>query len=93
MWGPDGEIYDADFDFDEDGELDAYEYDVMNEVMFGHDEDSDDSDDLEDELEDDLEDELTAAGLDMIELECMDEDERREALENAGLDPDDYDFY
>lgn len=88
MWGTDGDFYDADFDFDEDGELDAYEYEVMNEIMFGHDEDPDDSDDLEDELED----ELTAADLDMIELECMDEEERREALEDAGLDPDDYDF-
>jgi hypothetical protein len=25
-------------------------------------------------------------------LELMDADERREALEDAGLDPDDYDF-
>ena len=25
-------------------------------------------------------------------LEFMDEDERREVLENAGLDPDDFDF-
>ena len=27
------------------------------------------------------------------ELELMDPDERAEALEEAGLDPDDYDFY
>ena len=32
------------------------------------------------------------AGLDRSELEFMDEDERREALEDAGLDPDDFDF-
>lgn len=31
-------------------------------------------------------------GLDATELEYMDADERREALEDAGLDPDDYDF-
>ena len=31
-------------------------------------------------------------GLDRTELEYMDEDERREAIEDAGLDPDDYDF-
>ena len=31
------------------------------------------------------------AGLDIDELADMDEDERREALEDAGLDPDDYD--
>ena len=32
------------------------------------------------------------AGLDVTDLEYMDADERREALEDAGLDPDDYDF-
>ena len=47
------------------------------------------SDDLEDEDED-KELELELAGLDIDELEEMDEDERREALEDAGLDPDDY---
>ena len=41
---------------------------------------------------DELEDELSLAGLDAAELEYMDVDERREALEDAGLDPDDYDF-
>ena len=38
----------------------------------------------------DLEDEIAAAGLDRDELSWMDEDERREALEEAGLDPDDF---
>ena len=38
------------------------------------------------------EDELEVAGLDYDELSYMDEDERREALEDAGLDPDDYTF-
>ena len=33
-----------------------------------------------------------AAGLDVDELVFMDADERAEALEAAGLDPDDYDF-
>ncbi len=37
-------------------------------------------------------DDLELAGLDRDELEIMDEDERRETLEDAGLDPDDYDF-
>lgn len=37
-------------------------------------------------------DEIEDEGLDYDELEEMDEDERREALEEAGLDPDDYDF-
>ncbi len=34
---------------------------------------------------------MESVGLDRFELEMMDEDERREALEDAGLDPDDYD--
>ena len=33
-----------------------------------------------------------AAGLDVDELELMDPDDRAEVLEEAGLDPDDYDF-
>ena len=37
-------------------------------------------------------DELEIAGLDTMELSMMDEEERREAIEDAGLDPDDYDF-
>lgn len=36
--------------------------------------------------------ELEMTGLDVDELEFMDEDERREVIEEAGLDPDDYDF-
>ena len=85
MLGTDGRLYDSDFDFDEDGKLSAYEYSVMDDVVFGH-------EDTHTSEEDELEDDLSLAGLDTIELECMDEDERREALENAGLDPDDYDF-
>ena len=38
----------------------------------------------------DVQDELTNVGLDYYDLAEMDEDERREALEDAGLDPDDY---
>ena len=36
------------------------------------------------------EDELELAGLDSDDLELMDEDERREAIEDAGFDPDDF---
>lgn len=60
---------------------------VMGTLYGDHDEVDDDS-----EEEDDLEFGLAIAGLDRDELEAMDEDERREALEDAGLDPDDYDF-
>ena len=84
MLGTDGRLYDEDFDFDDDGKLNAYEYAVMDDVVFGHDEESGDSDELEDDL--------AGAGLNSMDLEFMDDDERREALEDAGLDPDDYDF-
>lgn len=40
----------------------------------------------------DLEIDAMAAGLDVDELELMDPDDRAEVLEEAGLDPDDYDF-
>lgn len=83
--GTDGRLYDSDFDFDGDGKLNAYEYSVMDDVVFGH-------EDTETSEVDELEDELSLAGIDATELEYMDADERREALEDAGLDPDDYDF-
>ncbi|WP_035779160.1 hypothetical protein [Butyrivibrio sp. MC2013] len=40
--------------------------------------------------DDDDNDELSAAGLKSYILDSMAADERREALEDAGLDPDDY---
>ena len=89
------------FDFNRDGEADAFELDVSLQMMAGSREEAirltgDDtfytgSDTLEEE--NDLEDELEMAGLDIDELADMDEDERREALEDAGLDPDDYDGF
>ena len=36
--------------------------------------------------------ELSAAGVDVASFDFMDEDERREAIELAGLDLNDYDF-
>lgn len=70
------------FDFNRDGELDAFEreleFQFLSEKTRGG---------GEEELS-----ELEVAGFDADELEFMDEDERREVLEDAGLDPDDYDF-
>ena len=57
---------------------------VMDDVIFGDGADSEENYEMEDELEE--------AGLDSLELECMDEEERREAIEDAGFDPDDYNF-
>ena len=79
-------------DFNRDGEEDEFETYVGLQMMAGSRQEAivltgDDafytgSDSLEED-----EDELTD------ELEYMDEDERREALEDAGLDPDDYDEF
>ena len=79
MLGTDGRLYDSDFDFDGDGKLNAYEYSVMDDVVFGH-------EDTETSEVDELEDELSLAGLDATELEYMDAEERRETLEDAGLE-------
>ncbi len=83
-------------DFNRDGHVDAAEaYFGMemlcssreeHKALFG------DAGDFGEEEEMDFDDELEMAGLDRDELEFMDEDERREVLEDAGLDPDDYDF-
>ena len=84
-------------DFNRDGEVDdTEEYLGMemlcssreeHEALFGDSGCFEGEEDMEDE-----DDELEMAGLDRMDLELMDEEERREALEDAGLDPDDYDF-
>ena len=65
------------FDFDGDGSLDALE----SATEFGM---------FVNMIDSCQEDELESAGLDINELDMMDDDERREAIEDAGLDPDDY---
>lgn len=77
------------FDLNHDGELDPMER-AMDFMAF--DEMMNESDGSTDDEDEDLVDEIGSAGLDYDELSFMDEDERREALEDAGLDPDDYDF-
>jgi hypothetical protein len=75
-----GGIFGDLFDFNHDGEIDsieqAVEFCLLDEIT----------------KKESSQTELEMAGLDEDELELMDEDERREALEDAGLDPDDYDF-
>ena len=58
MLGKDGRLYDSNFDFDNDGKLNAYEYSVMDDVVFGN--EADESD------EEELGDDLYAAGLVLI---------------------------
>lgn len=86
------------FDFNHDGKLNGFEraaeFAFMSKQGFFGDTKSDDSEDLfsEKDLFADEMDELEIAGLDIMELSMMDDEERREAIEDAGLDPDDYDF-
>ena len=71
------------FDFNNDGKLDTFEQ-AADFGMFMH---------MMDESEkQEKADEIFTAGLDLDDLEFMDDDERREALEDAGLDPDDFGF-
>ena len=74
-------IFGSMFDLNHDGSISllesAMEFSFLNELL------KDDSD---------VQTELELSGLDTDELEFMDADERREALEDAGLDPDEYDF-
>ena len=89
------------FDFNGDGKVDGFETYVGLQMMAGSRQEAialtgDDAfytrrDDLEKDNE--LTDELEMVGLDLDELADMDEDERRDALEDAGLDPDDYDEF
>ena len=67
------------FDFDGDGKLDSFE----KAAEFGM---------FMDMVESCEQNELESAGLDVDELSLMDDDERAEALEDAGLGPDDFDF-
>ena len=67
------------FDFNNDGKMNAFER--AAEFAF-----------LDEMMQEEEKTEFEMSGLDADELEFMDPDERREALEDAGLDPDDYDF-
>lgn len=66
------------FDFNHDGKLDAFE----RTMEFAYWEELGRENESSSNYEND----------DDYDLEFMDPDERREALEDAGLDPDDYDF-
>ena len=83
-------------DFNKDGEVDAAEEFMGTEMLCSSKEEHEalfgDTGDFDDNSSEDFDDELEMAGVDRDELEFMDEDERREALEDAGLDPDDYEF-
>lgn len=71
------------FDLNRDGHIDGGEWSLINDTLF--------SDNISDDgLDDELEDELEMAVLSVDELELMDPDERRQTLEDAGFDADDF---
>ena len=70
--------------FDDEKDMDWDFIDYMNKTNLYEEKEVDE--------EQELEDELIMSGLDRDELEMMDEDERREALEDAGFDVDEFDF-
>ena len=72
-------IFGSLFDFNGDGKMDVFERTA--EFAF-----------LDEITKEDQRTEFEMSGLDADELEFMDADERREILEDAGLDPDDYYF-
>lgn len=83
------------FDFNGDGDLNfverAAEFTFVQHLMEEDEEDEEYTEDPEDAV-DDSRTELECEGFDYDELSLMDEYERAEALEDAGLDPDDYEF-
>ena len=70
-------------DLNGDGAVDIVERELAYETCTDHSTSSLDE-------EEDADDLLANIGLDRYDLEAMDEDERREALEDAGIDPDDF---
>lgn len=83
-------------DLNGDGEIDGTEMMFAQEMICPSREEHEalfgDAGDFEDDANDDFETDAMLAGLDADELEFMDSDERAEALEEAGLEADDYDF-
>lgn len=86
------------FDFNGDGKLDSFEkaaeFSFFMEMMSESNKTtSNTTDTFSDNFESsDLEDALDYAGIDMLDFELMDDNERAEALFDAGYDIDDFDF-
>ena len=66
--------------YDDEREFDDYEWEIEQGLI-------EDPNGSSEEVE---EDELESYGIDRDEFDMMDDDEKREALEEAGLDPDDF---
>ena len=79
------------FDLNRDGKIDGAEWAFINDTFFENNNGISSGSSIDED--DDVLDEIELAGLDRDELEFMDEDERRQALEDAGLDADDFDDF
>lgn len=77
-----GGLFGGLFDFNKDGKMSTFEKAAEFATIAK----------IAEDISEDDESELESVGLDKEELKFMDDDERREAIEDAGLDPDDYDF-
>lgn len=89
------DIFGGLFDFDGDGKTDAFELGLGFAIMDEMDRESRkratlSSSSLDDDDDDD--DLLDMTGFSRFDLELMDEEERATVLEDAGLDPSDFDF-
>lgn len=85
MTGPFDDMFgNTPFDLNHDGHIDGGEWAFINDTLFADDSSSSTSED------DEIDDELEMAGLSRDDLEMMDQEERREALEDAGFDADDF---
>ena len=80
--------FDRMFDMDRDGDLDPLEQGMQLEFLEHDGSFDDDTDDFDDAM-DEVDDALDSIGYTREDLEFMDENERAEVLEEAGLDPDD----
>lgn len=87
-----GDIFGGLFDFDLDGKTDAFEFALGMNMVFEDEKRSERARQQRCTIDDDDEDEmLELNGLDRLDFELMDADKHREALEDAVLDPDDFD--
>ncbi len=69
------------FDLNGNGKMDMWEWMLLDDLT---------ENDAHDE-EEDMKEQLLLSGLDCDDLTDMEEDERRKSIEDAGLDPDDFD--
>ena len=71
------------FDLNHDGKISPMEQALGQSLMFSM---------IEEEEKEEQRDLLTSAGIDPDDLEDMDDFEKYQALEDAGLDPSDFDL-